>query len=324
MATSQLGHRLHGLSTLRRPSLKQANGRGVISGFGRKLCPLVRAVRDCDRPKRDDDKRDAAPPPAPPAWQRAMAGIAAGFCAWSAAALPALADIDPDTNIVAGPSSDALLGAGPDFSFTTLLLFTLLGYWLVKGALYISQNSPDGPDDTPQQDGKQQQQRPGAGSDPTDIGHAHIRSYVDSSQPGPGGEADARQLRNASLARSAAYRVSATLRESQPRIHSLVEQLAAPQPQWPPRPPKNAEVDPVAALVYSRVLQERSAKGPEYVLGPREVAALETQLLEEVAEKVAAEQVAEFVKMAAQGTLHPRGPGGGGGANQHPRSHAHR
>ena len=55
---------------------------------------------------------------------------------------------------------------------------------------------------------------------------------------------------------------------------------------------------------------------------PRELAALEIRLLEEVAERVAAEQVAEFIQMAAKGTLHP-GRHGSGGADKQPRTHAH-
>mgnify|MGYP001806845185 CR=1 FL=1 len=47
-------------------------------------------------------------------------------------------------------------------------------------------------------------------------------------------------------------------------------------------------------------------------LCPRERAALERALLEEVAERTAAEQVAEFVRLAAAGQLHPRAPSSGG------------
>ncbi|GLI69095.1 hypothetical protein VaNZ11_013640 [Volvox africanus] len=305
-----IGHRLWGIPVwqdFRSP------GRVPTCTVSRTLCPLVCAIQASRKDSRTVLKRDCdvALSPATPTWQRTLTGIASGFFAWSIT-LPALAGTDgPDTSIV-GPATDTLLGAGPDFSFTTLLLFTLLGYWLVKAVTYVSTNTPDGQD----QDGKQKQ--PDA-SDTTDIGHAHIRSVVDSSQPGPGGELDARDLRNASLARSATYRVTATLRESQPRIHALVEELAAPQTHWPPQPPRNLDVDFVAAMVYNRMVQERSTKGPEYVLAPRELAALETRLLEEVAEKVAADQVAEFVKMAAKGTLHPGRPG----ANKHPHSHAH-
>lgn len=56
------------------------------------------------------------------------------------------------------------------------------------------------------------QKRSSGGSDLTDIGHAHIRSYTDSSQQGAGGDMDARDLRNARLARGAVYRVTATLK----------------------------------------------------------------------------------------------------------------
>ncbi|GIL73166.1 hypothetical protein Vretimale_4761 [Volvox reticuliferus] len=313
MAMQRIGHRLWGIPARQDP---RSPGRASTFTVGRTLCPLVRAIHSSENDSRTAIKRDSdvALFPVTPTWQRTLAGIAAGICAWSIT-LPVLAGTDgPDTSIL-GPTADTLLGAGPEFSFTTLLLFTLLCYWLVKAVMYISTNTPDGHD----KDGKQQ---PPGGSDMTDIGHAHIRSYVDSSQPGPAGELGARDLRNASLARSAAYRVTATLKESQPRIHALVEELAAPQTQWPPQPPRNLDVDFVAAMVYNRMVRERSAKGPEYVLAPRELAALETRLLEEVAEKVAADQVAEFVSMAAKGTLHP-GRSGGGGADKHPHSHAH-
>ncbi|EFJ51933.1 hypothetical protein VOLCADRAFT_120348 [Volvox carteri f. nagariensis] len=314
------GHRL-------RVPTRQASSRTrllTVCGVGRKFYPVVRAFQLSDDHKRIDSQRDfdVALSSTAPSWQRVLGVAAAGIFAWSIT-LPALAGVDaPDTTII-GPSADTLLGAGPDFSFTTLLIFTLLGYWLVKALTYLGQNTPDGSDGS--QDDKHEQ-RPGSGGGAndslTDIGHAHIRSYVDPSQPGRGGESGAKELRNASLARSAAYRVTATLKESQPRIHALVEELTAQQTQWPLRPPRNAEVDFVAALVYSRVVQERSNKGPEYVLGPRELAALETRLLEEVAEKVAADQVADFVKMAAKGTLHPKRPGSDG-ADHHPHSHAH-
>ncbi|KXZ56811.1 hypothetical protein GPECTOR_1g730 [Gonium pectorale] len=262
------------------------------------------------------------------AWPQLAAGAVAGFCAWLSSAGTATAGVEDPTTVV-GPTTDVLLGGGDHFSFTSLLLFTLITYWLLKALYYLSRNSaslgqasppwldgPEGTDDTP---GDQQQQKqrglpPGMG----DVGHAHIRSYVD---PAAASGADARELRNASLARSAAFRVAATVRESLPRIHALVEQLAGSSA--PPPQPHNAGIDPVADLVYARVLQELRTKGHESGLNPRERAALETILLEEVAAQCAREQVADFERMAAEGKLSPHQPGGGGGAGHAPHSHAH-
>lgn len=74
----------------------------------------------------------------------------------------------------------------------------------------------DGPDAKNGGDQNQQQQQPppkeGSGSRLTDMGHAPIRSEVNSAVPASGSDADARGLRNTSLARSAAYRVSAAVR----------------------------------------------------------------------------------------------------------------
>lgn len=63
----------------------------------------------------------------------------AGFSALSFS-LPAFAISHATDTSANGPSTDTLLSAGPDFSFTTLLLFTFLGYWLVKAAMYIIQH----------------------------------------------------------------------------------------------------------------------------------------------------------------------------------------
>ncbi|PNW85301.1 hypothetical protein CHLRE_03g180000v5 [Chlamydomonas reinhardtii] len=260
-----------------------------------------------------------------PLWQQLVFGVAAGVgLGWLVAVGTAVANnasgagalADP---AVVGPSADTLLSAGPDFSFTSLLLFTMCGYWLLKSLSYLSQNPLDGPDAKNGGDQNQQQQQPppkeGSGSRLTDMGHAPIRSEVNSAVPASGSDADARGLRNTSLARSAAYRVSAAVREAVPRIHALVEELAGPAAAWPPAgPPRHADVDYLVNMVYSRVTAERSAKAPtgDSSLCPRERAALERALLEEVAERTAAEQVAEFVRLAAAGQLHPRAPSSGG------------
>ncbi|KAG2448388.1 hypothetical protein HYH02_006970 [Chlamydomonas schloesseri] len=299
--------------------------------------PLRAAPKDPQGPTEGDNDE--------PLWQQLAVGVAAGVgLGWLVAVGTAVADNAgggplPDPGVV-GPSTDMLLSAGPDFSFTSLLLFTLCGYWLIKSLAYLSQNPLDGPDGKSGGDQQQQQQQQPppkeGGSRLTDMGHAHIRSVVNSSVPAPGSEADARSLRNASLARSAAYRVSAAVREAIPRIHSLVEELAGPSAAWPlpgggaagGGPPRHlhAEVDYLVPLVYSRVAAERGAKAHsgDSSLCPRERAALEKVLLEEVAERTAAEQVAEFARLAASGQLHPpRAPPSNGGAGVPPSQAAH-
>ncbi|KAG2442617.1 hypothetical protein HXX76_002702 [Chlamydomonas incerta] len=282
----------------------------------RQAPPVRAAPRDPQGPPEGDDE---------PLWQQLVFGVAAGVgLGWLVAVGTAVANNAaggplPDPSVV-GPSADTLLAAGPDFSFTSLLLFTVCGYWLLKSLAYLSQNPLDGPDaKNGQPPGANQQQQPppkeGSGSRLTDMGHAHIRSEVNSSVPAPGSDGDARSLRNASLARSAAYRVAAAVREAVPRIHALVEELAGPTAAWPlPGPPRHADVDFLVNMVYGRVLAERSAKAPsgDSSLCPRERAALERALLEEVAERTAVEQVAEFVRLAATGQLHPRASGSGG------------
>ncbi|GFR41057.1 hypothetical protein Agub_g1689, partial [Astrephomene gubernaculifera] len=277
--------------------------------------PLLAALR---QPEKQTEHEGLAKEPKPDyssasAVRRLVMGITAGCGAWASAALAATARIDSaDPSVVIGPSSETLLGYGPDFSFTSLLFFSLLGYFFVQAVLYLSDNAPDGldkePDDPDHPTHHPRQQPPGSsprsgpGSSPLggDLGRAPIRSYVDSSQPAPGSDQDAAQLRNASLARSAAYRVAAAVRESLPRIHCLVEELgAAAEGPWPPPPPRSAAVDPVAERVYRGVLRERGEQGPAPPppLCPRQRAALERVLLEEVAEAAAAEQVGELSRL---------------------------
>ncbi|KAG2499961.1 hypothetical protein HYH03_002246 [Edaphochlamys debaryana] len=244
-------------------------------------------------------------------WQRAAAAIAATSTAFFAATGVAWADAD------ALLQDSDLLGTqqGTGFSFTGLLVFTLLTYWVIKATMYLLNNPLDRPERNAEDDKSQ---------DPskalTDVGHAHIRSYLD---PARG---DAKELRLKTLARHAAYRVASQIREAQPRIHSLVEELAGPASAasgaWPPPPPRNMDLDAVAQLVYARVVQERGAKTADHELCPRERAALELTLLEEVAERTASEEVAEFMNLAAKGLLVPRTAAQGAGQTP-PTSHAH-
>lgn len=74
-------------------------------------------------------------PPSPhrerraPSLLRVAWAAAAGVSAWLAAAGTALADPDAGAPSVMGPPPEALLEAGPEFSFVNLLFFALCSYW---------------------------------------------------------------------------------------------------------------------------------------------------------------------------------------------------
>ncbi|PNH05869.1 hypothetical protein TSOC_007829 [Tetrabaena socialis] len=272
---------------------------------------MVRATADLPEKPQPESRCSARPTPLQAAWQRlgaALPAAGAGCAAWlslAGAALAAAADSTDGELVNAVQTSGSPLSPADQFSFTSLLLFLAIGYWLAKSSQYFSQNKLDGTDKGKDGEGK-------GGSKADDFSHAHIRSYVDPASKNGG--ANATDVRNASLAHSAAFRVTAAVRESQPRIHSLMEEMAGSGAKAPLQRPPAADVDYVAAMVYERISKELAAKesaAAEQVLGPRERAVLETRLLEEVAERCASEQVADFVRLAAQGQLHPAQPAAG-------------
>lgn len=259
----------------------------------------------------------SAPPSSPPG-RTTLAGLGlglgAGLAAWLAAVPPSLAstfseghaaldDVDPDM------FSDSRL------SFTAVLVLALALYWGAKAMEYLSGKGLDGDDALPGKGGKKSKD----GLEDHGASNAPVRTFIDGkAHPELGGQ-DAQEQRNASLAKSAAYRVATLTRESQPRIHGLLVQLLGTSHAKDAPRPSSADVDPVAELVWQRVLAERQAKGIDVALGPRELEAVEQQLLEQVAESCAAEQVAQLKALASSGKLWAEdgkdGSNGGGGSS---------